>query len=129
MLSARVFRQCLRTSAPRIQSRRTYAKDFSPKQEVAKFHGQKGSDGLYTVSLIEGDGIGPEIAQSVKDIFAAAKAPIKWEPVDVTPQLKDGKTSILAETIESIKRNKVALKGPLAVCIASRYIHIVTNIL
>lgn len=28
--------------------------------------------GLYTVSLIEGDGIGPEIAQSVKDIFAAA---------------------------------------------------------
>lgn len=29
--------------------------------------------GLYTVSLIEGDGIGPEISQSVKDIFAAAK--------------------------------------------------------
>ena len=28
--------------------------------------------GLYTVSLIEGDGIGPEISQSVKDIFAAA---------------------------------------------------------
>jgi isocitrate dehydrogenase len=43
------------------------------------------------------------------------KAPIKWEAVDVTPQLKDGKTSIKAETIESIKRNKVALKGPLAV--------------
>lgn len=31
------------------------------------------SKGLYTVSLIEGDGIGPEISQSVKDIFAAAK--------------------------------------------------------
>jgi isocitrate dehydrogenase (NAD+) len=45
------------------------------------------------------------------------KAPIKWEPVDVTPQLRDGKTSILPETIESIKRNKVALKGPLAVSI------------
>jgi isocitrate dehydrogenase (NAD+) len=40
---------------------------------------------------------------------------VKWEPVDVTPQLIDGKTSILPETIESIKRNKVALKGPLAV--------------
>ena len=36
--------------------------------------------GLYTVSLIEGDGIGPEIAQSVKDIFAAAKVgtPRQW---------------------------------------------------
>ena len=43
------------------------------------------------------------------------KTPIKWEPVDVTPQLVDGKTSILPEAIESIKRNKVALKGPLAV--------------
>ena len=29
--------------------------------------------GNYTVTLIEGDGIGPEISQSVKDIFAAAK--------------------------------------------------------
>lgn len=43
------------------------------------------------------------------------QAPIKWELVDVTPQLKDGKTTIPAETIESIKKNKVALKGPLAV--------------
>ena len=43
------------------------------------------------------------------------QAPIKWEPVDVTPQLKDGKTTIPEETIESIKKNKVALKGPLAV--------------
>ena len=33
----------------------------------------------------------------------------------MTPQLKDGKTSIPEETIDSIKRNKVALKGPLAV--------------
>lgn len=31
------------------------------------------SQGNYTVTLIEGDGIGPEISQSVKDIFAAAK--------------------------------------------------------
>jgi isocitrate dehydrogenase len=43
------------------------------------------------------------------------QAPIKWEPVDVTPQLKDGKTTIPEETIENIKKNKVALKGPLAV--------------
>ncbi|KAH6716854.1 hypothetical protein BKA61DRAFT_671327 [Leptodontidium sp. MPI-SDFR-AT-0119] len=121
------------------------------KDPVAKFTGQKGSDvrpppptmrkettkiaihgsamdsigladGLYTVSLIEGDGIGPEIAQSVKDIFAAAKTPIKWEPVDVTPQLVDGKTSILPETIESIKKNKVALKGPLATPIGKGHV-------
>jgi isocitrate dehydrogenase (NAD+) len=64
--------------------------------------------------LIEGDGIGPEIAQSVKDIFEAAKAPIKWEPVDVGPILKDGKTAIPDDAVNSIHKNFVALKGPLA---------------
>lgn len=48
-------------------------------------------------------------------LLTELKAPIKWEPVDVTPILKDGKTTIAAETITSIERNKVALKGPLAV--------------
>ena len=43
------------------------------------------------------------------------KAPIKWEPVDVTPTLKDGRTVIPDEAITSVIRNLVALKGPLAV--------------
>ncbi|RDW91069.1 putative isocitrate dehydrogenase (NAD) [Coleophoma crateriformis] len=131
MLAIRSFaaparRQCFQASARawsvQISSRRGYAKDFSEKDKVAKFHGAKGSDGLYTVSLIEGDGIGPEISQSVKDIFSAAGAPIKWEPVDVTPMLVDGKTTIAKETIESINRNKVALKGPLATPIGKGHV-------
>ena len=43
------------------------------------------------------------------------QAPVKWESVDVTPILKDGKTAIPEAAIESVKRNLVALKGPLAV--------------
>ena len=66
------------------------------------------------MTLIPGDGIGPEIAASVKQIYAAAGAPIAWEEVDVTPILKDGKTVIPDEAIRSIKKNTVALKGPLA---------------
>ena len=38
-----------------------------------------------TVTLIPGDGIGPEIANSVQKIFEAAGVPLKWESVDVTP--------------------------------------------
>ncbi|KAK3698946.1 NAD-dependent isocitrate dehydrogenase [Vermiconidia calcicola] len=64
----------------------------------------------------------PEIAQSVKDIFSAANAPIKWEPVDVTPTLKDGKTVIPDEAIDSVKRNYVALKGPLATPIGKGHV-------
>lgn len=43
------------------------------------------------------------------------QAPVKWEPVDVTPIFKDGKTAIPDDAIDSVKRNFVALKGPLAV--------------
>ena len=78
--------------------------------------------GKYTVTLIEGDGIGPEISQSVKDIFSAADVPIKWESVDVTPTLKDGKTVIPDEAIDSIHRNYVALKGPLATPIGKGHV-------
>ncbi|KAI9887213.1 MAG: NAD-dependent isocitrate dehydrogenase [Watsoniomyces obsoletus] len=107
-----------RISAPAHS--RTYAVPASDR--VAKFDGKKGPDGKYTVTLIEGDGIGPEISQSVKDIFAAAEAPILWEPVDVTPQLKDGRTVIPDEAIESVRKNFVALKGPLATPIGKGHV-------
>jgi isocitrate dehydrogenase (NAD+) len=110
-------RQCLRQAQIRAPlaaqgQRRTYATPDSKR--IAKFPGRKGSDGKYTITLIEGDGIGPEIAQSVKDIYSAADVPVKWEPVDVTPRLKDGRTVIPDEAIDSVTRNYVALKGPLA---------------
>lgn len=59
-------------------------------------------------------GIGPEIAQSVKEIFDVAKVPIKWEEVSVAPILVDGVSTIPADAISSIKKNTIALKGPLA---------------
>ncbi|KAK3688550.1 hypothetical protein B0T22DRAFT_498626 [Podospora appendiculata] len=125
MLSLRSFaapaqRQCLR-AAPRVtvaQAQRFY----SSHEQVGKFTGKKDAQGRYPVSLIEGDGIGPEIAVAVKDIFAAAKAPITWEPISVDPILKDGKTAIPDAAIESIKRNKIALKGPLATPIGKGHV-------
>jgi len=66
------------------------------------------------VTLIPGDGIGPEIAQSVQRIFAAANVPIEWEPVDVTPvKNPDGTMGIPKEAIDSVNRNKIGLKSPL----------------
>ncbi|CAK9782882.1 hypothetical protein CC85DRAFT_282327 [Cutaneotrichosporon oleaginosum] len=94
------------------QAVRGYAKDAG--QVTAAYAQQKDANGNYTVTLIPGDGIGPEIADSVRAIYSAAKVPIVWEEADVTPILKDGKTSIPEEAIRSIKKNTVALKGPLA---------------
>lgn len=95
---------------------------MSAESKVAKYHGVKDHRGNYLVSLIEGDGIGPEISQAVKDIFAAAGAPIAWEPCDVTPILKDGKTAIPDAAIQNIEKNKVALKGPLATPIGAGHV-------
>ncbi|XP_067056962.1 isocitrate dehydrogenase [NAD] subunit alpha, mitochondrial-like [Acropora muricata] len=66
------------------------------------------------VTLIPGDGIGPEISNAVKNVFAAAEVPIEWEEVTVTPiLLPDGKTTIPPAAINSMNKNKIGLKGPL----------------
>ena len=67
-----------------------------------------------TVTLIPGDGIGPEIAVAVQNIFAAAEAPIAWDPVDVSPvKNPDGTMGIPQTVIESVNKHKIGLKSPL----------------
>jgi len=66
------------------------------------------------VTLIPGDGIGPEISAAVQKIFEAAKTPIEWDVVDVTPvRAPDGTMKIPSKAIESVNTNKIGLKGPL----------------
>lgn len=55
-----------------------------------------------------------EISQAVKDIYKAANVPIDWEFTDVSPIIVDGNTAIPQKAVDSINKNKVALKGPLA---------------
>ncbi len=68
----------------------------------------------YTITLIPGDGIGPEVTSAARKVLAAAGVIIDWEIVDagITAIDKYG-NSLPDETIESIERNRVALKGPL----------------
>lgn len=67
------------------------------------------------VTLIPGDGVGPEITQATCDVLKAAGAKIEWETCEAGSSVfKKGLSSgVPQETIDSIKRNKVALKGPL----------------
>jgi isocitrate dehydrogenase (NAD+) len=68
----------------------------------------------HTITLIPGDGIGPEVTEAVLRIFVAAGLQIAWERHDagVIAYKRYGVT-LPAELLESIKRNKVALKGPV----------------
>uniref|UniRef100_A0A2K6M5F8 Isocitrate dehydrogenase [NAD] subunit, mitochondrial n=1 Tax=Rhinopithecus bieti TaxID=61621 RepID=A0A2K6M5F8_RHIBE len=87
----------------------------NPKQVTRGFTG-----GVQTVTLIPGDGIGPEISAAVMKIFDAAKAPIQWEERNVTAiQGPGGKWMIPSEAKESMDKNKMGLKGPLKTPIAA----------
>ena len=68
-----------------------------------------------TVSLIEGDGIGPEIAAATVRAVEACGALIAWERVDAGAGAVAKHGDPLPQaTLESIKRTQLALKGPLA---------------
>jgi len=70
---------------------------------------------MTTVSLIEGDGIGPEIAAATVRAIEAAGGKVTWERVDAGAGAVDKhKDPLPNATIESIKKNQLALKGPLA---------------
>jgi isocitrate dehydrogenase (NAD+) len=71
------------------------------------------------ITLIPGDGIGPEVTEAVVRIFAAAALDIEWERHDAgVTAFKRFKQSLPVELLDSIKRNKVALKGPVTTPIA-----------
>lgn len=97
----------LRQSLPRVGS-------LLRQYSVAAYTAKPNSNGNYVVPVIEGDGIGPEISEAVQQIFAAAKVPIEWIPVDMTPSLINGKTTLPKDTVDTIYKHKIALKGPLA---------------
>src|SRR5271170_7783246 len=74
----------------------------------------------HTITLIPGDGIGPEVSEAVKQIIAAAHVHIDWEQaVAIGDVNQRGAAAVQAALVESVEKNKVALKGPLATAVAS----------
>jgi isocitrate dehydrogenase (NAD+) len=66
------------------------------------------------VSLIPGDGIGPEVTDAAVRVLAAVGAPIDWEPLEAGADViaKFG-TAVPEGVLNSIRKNGVALKGPM----------------
>src|SRR5687767_11304164 len=76
----------------------------------------------HTITLIPGDGIGPEVTESVIRVFKAAAVDIEWERHDAgVTAFKKYSQSLPASLLESIRRNKVALKGPVTTPIAEGF--------
>ncbi|KAG6184903.1 isocitrate dehydrogenase (NAD(+)) idh1 [Claviceps purpurea] len=101
--------QLLRGAAGQHQVARSFATVQSDIFKPSKFGGK------YTVTLIPGDGIGAEVAESVKTIFKADNVPIDWEQIEVSGMIDGaGRTEdAFRESVASLKRNKLGLKGIL----------------
>ena len=66
------------------------------------------------VTLIPGDGIGPEVTGSVQEVFDALGVDIEWEIVEAGESVMEEEGTPLPEhVLESVRRNNIALKGPL----------------
>jgi isocitrate dehydrogenase (NAD+) len=68
----------------------------------------------HTITLIPGDGIGPEVSAAVVQIIEATDVDVNWETHYAGAQaLEKFGTTLPQDLLDSIKRNKVALKGPV----------------
>lgn len=68
----------------------------------------------HNITLIKGDGIGPEVISSVVKIIEATGVEINWESVEAgNKTMASQGTPLPKNVVDSIKRNKIALKGPV----------------
>ena len=76
----------------------------------------------YTVSLIPGDGTGPEITETVVHVLEATGVKFNWDICEVGElAMEKYKTPLPDYVIDSMRKNKVALKGPITTPIGSGY--------
>ena len=68
---------------------------------------------MHRITLIPGDGIGPEVTGAVLEILSASGVSIEWERYDAGILSPDKQNPLPAALLESIRRNKIALKGPV----------------
>ncbi len=77
---------------------------------------------MHTVTLIRGDGVGPEISEATLTVLEATGVKIAWEEAIAGQEALDKYGTPLPEaTVESIRKNKVGLKGPLTTPVGSGF--------
>jgi isocitrate dehydrogenase (NAD+) len=76
----------------------------------------------HTITLVPGDGIGPEVTEAVVRILSASGVSIDWERHDAgVLAVQRGAVPLPVELLDSIRRNRVALKGPVTTPIGAGF--------
>ena len=76
----------------------------------------------YKVTLIPGDGIGPEVSLATQRCVEAAGVSVEWEIAQAGSEIMEKKgTPLPEEVLESVRKNKVAIKGPVTTPVGSGF--------
>jgi isocitrate dehydrogenase (NAD+) len=68
----------------------------------------------HKVTLIPGDGIGPEVCEATRQVLEAAGVAFDWEIIERhLPETSERLEAFLAQAVQSVHRTRVALKGPM----------------
>lgn len=69
---------------------------------------------MYNITLIKGDGIGPEVSNSTKEVLDSLNLDINWDIVNAGIDVyKETGNLVPDDVYKSIEKNKIALKGPI----------------
>src|SRR3989338_1332772 len=76
----------------------------------------------HRVTLIPGDGIGPELSQAMRRCVEATGVDIQWDVVDAGSDVMEKYGTPLPDhVLQSIRKNKVAIKGPITTTIGTGF--------
>ncbi len=76
----------------------------------------------YTITLIPGDGVGPEIAEATRRVLEATGISFQWEMAEAGAVALEKSGNILPDSVlASIRKNKVAIKGPITTPIGTGF--------
>ncbi|WP_324667845.1 isocitrate/isopropylmalate dehydrogenase family protein [Geochorda subterranea] len=76
----------------------------------------------HTVTLIPGDGTGPELAEAARRVIDATGVQIEWEVVDAGADVMERYgTPLPPQVLQSVRKNRVALKGPITTPIGTGF--------
>lgn len=77
---------------------------------------------MHKVTLIPGDGIGPEITEAMRRVVEATGVSIDWEVAEAGAKVMDKYGTPLPDRVlDNIRRNKVAIKGPITTPVGSGF--------
>lgn len=101
-------------------NRHSFAQNALPQKQIRTIMSYTASKPIKRVTLIPGDGVGPEVTQSVVGIFQAADVPVDWDTFRYS-DIESYNAEVEEKIIASIARNRVALKASLHTPVGGGY--------